>query len=135
MWVWFIAVAGAAVLWFGGGNRIWRELQLGNHLTAMTNVFEEVERTRLAMPIGMGGGIDSLPHSRQQPALLALSSGVNYLRKFPRHEVTKALVKNAIMAERQGRDVRLRGMDHLLEYLVRQNVALAYEEFAPSFLD
>ena len=45
---------------------IFADIAFGNALTKLTNLFEEIERTKRTHFIGAGGGIDSLPISRQR---------------------------------------------------------------------
>ena len=45
---------------------IFAGIAFGNALTKLTNLFEEIERTKYTHFIGAGGGIDSLPISRQK---------------------------------------------------------------------
>jgi hypothetical protein len=99
----------------------------------MTNIYEEIEMTRHTMPIGAGGGIDSLPLSRQMQADAIFGQGIAYLKTYPRHEVTRELAKNAVLAERMGRPVRAIAIAHLLEALVEKNIALGMDEFMKSY--
>lgn len=48
MWV-FLAALAAVTFWLIAGRRLWREYRLGVHLARMTNVFEQIEQTRLRM--------------------------------------------------------------------------------------
>jgi len=132
MWA-FLAALAAVTFWLVAGRRLWREYRLGIHLTRMTNVFEQIELTRLRMPIGMGGGIDSLSSIEQSRAVRTLEQGVLYLRAFPRHEVTTALMRNATIANSLNRTMRLRGMDRLLDFLIGRDVAINFDEFAASY--
>ena len=110
-----------------------KQIKMGQHLTQMTNILEEVERTRHTMPIGAGGGIDSLPPARQRQADAIFERGVAYLRSYPRHEVTRELVKNAMLAERMGRPIRALAIQRLIEALTRMDVALEIDEFMKSY--
>lgn len=132
MWV-FLAALAAVTFWLIAGRRLWREYRLGVHLARMTNVFEQIEQTRLRMPVGMGGGIDSLSSTEQSRAVGTLEDGVQYLRRFPRHEVTTALLRNAKIAASLDRTIRLRGMDRLLDFLIEREVAINFDEFAASY--
>lgn len=115
---------------FGGPAK---QVRMGQHLTRMTNVFEEIERTRHTMQIGAGGGIDSLSPARQRAAEAIFESGVAHLKCFPRHEVTRELAKNAILAERMGRPLRVHAIHRLIDALVRMDVALDVEDFKRSY--
>ncbi|MBA4747748.1 MAG: hypothetical protein H2056_03430 [Sphingopyxis sp.] len=110
-----------------------KQMRMGNHLTRMTNILEEVEATRHILPIGAGGGIDSLPLSRQVEAERIFQEGIAYLKSFPRHEVTKALAKNAVLAERMGRQIRYIAIGRLLDMLEQSGVALSGQDFAKSY--
>jgi hypothetical protein len=110
-----------------------KQVKMGQHLTRMTNVFEEIERTRHTMFIGAGGGIDSLGPARQRRAETVLEQGIAYLKKYPRHEVTRELAKNALLAERMGRPLRVVAIERLTAALIDMDVALGMEEFMRSY--
>lgn len=110
-----------------------KQMRMGWHLTRMTNVLEEVEATRTAHPIGAGGGFDSLPAARQIEADRIFREGIAFLKAFPRHEVTKALAKNAVMAEQMGRHSRYASIGRLLDVLEKADVALGAQEFSRSY--
>lgn len=110
-----------------------RQFRMGQHLARMTSVFEEVERTRSTMPIGAGGGIDSLPLARQAQANTEFEQALAYLKIYPRHEVTRELVKNAQLAERMGRPIRVVAIGRLIEILVQAGVALDMDDFMKSY--
>jgi hypothetical protein len=110
-----------------------KQIKMGRHLTRMTNIFEEIERTRHTMLIGAGGGIDSLPPARQRQADLIFEQGIAHLKSYPRHEVTRELVKNALLAERMGRPLRMAAIHRLIEALVRMEVALDVDDFLKSY--
>jgi hypothetical protein len=121
----------ATLVWTSFGfllkNR--KYMVLGNHLTKMTNWMEAIEQTRHTMPIGAGGGIDSLPQHQQTQAVRDLEAGMIAAAKFPPFYVTAALVKNQQMALQLGRHVRVTAIDRLLERLVERNIALGPEDF------
>ena len=110
-----------------------KQMKMGQHLTQMTNVFEEIERTRHTMFIGAGGGIDSLPLARQIQAERTFDQGVAYLKTYPRHEVTRELMKNAVLAERLGRPLRALAIGRLIEVLVDMDIALNVDDFMKSY--
>lgn len=133
MWTFIaVAVVGLAV-WFGGGQRAWRNIRMGAQLTRMANVFEAIEQTRYTHPVGAGGGIDSLPPRDQMTSMITLKQGLEHLRQFPRHVVTREAVKNMKVAESFGRTMRVRGMMRLLDFLVENDVALGRDEFLASY--
>lgn len=102
----------------------YRKIRMGMHLARMTSVLERVERTRITMPIGAGGGIDSLPKSKQIIAVSALEKGISYLRNFEKSDVTDALIKNMQTAQKRELHIRYDSMTRLLELLIRENVAM-----------
>ena len=110
-----------------------KQIKMGSHLTRMTNIFEEIERTRHTMFIGAGGGIDSLPPARQRQAETIFEHGMAYLKTYARHEVTRELVKNALLAERMGRPMRAVAIERLAGHLTRNGVALELDEFMKSY--
>ncbi|MGV3510915.1 MAG: hypothetical protein ACO1OX_02815 [Novosphingobium sp.] len=102
----------------------YRKVRMGMHLARMTSALERVERTRITMPIGAGGGIDSLPKSKQIVAVSTLEKGISYLRKFEKSYVTDALIKNMQTAQKRALQTRYVGMARLLELLVKEDVAM-----------
>lgn len=110
-----------------------RGMALGGHLSKMTNWMEAIEHTRLTMPIGAGGGLDSLPLSRQARAIKDLEAGMRAMSKFPRHEVTAQLVRNYRLAQQLGRQTRASAIGNLLEHLVEHDLALNTEDFMKSY--
>lgn len=127
-----ICVAVAAVGYFVLGGPA-KQIKMGHHLTQMTNIYEEMELTRHTMFIGAGGGIDSLPLARQIEADAIFGRGIAYLKTYPRHEVTRELAKNAVLADRMGRPLRALAIARLAEALVEMDVALGMDEFMKSY--
>lgn len=110
-----------------------KQIRMGQHLTRMTNIFEEVRRQQPVFPAAGGMGINSLPSEKQMKARLVFEDGVRYLKSYPRHEVTRELVKNALLAEQMGRPVRYAAIGDLLETLTEIDVALDMETFLQSY--
>lgn len=110
-----------------------KQIRMGQHLTRMTNIFEEIQRTQSGFPADSGTGINRLPSGRQKQARLEFEDGVQFLKGYPRHEVTRELVKNALLAEQMGRPVRYAAIGHLLETLTEIDVALDVETFLQSY--
>ena len=108
-------------------------LRLGGHLTKLSDIFEAIELTRLTMPIGAGGGLDSLGPQRMIAAVAQLEKSTVFLKKFPRHRVTEELLKNAKVAAQLGRDVRVEGMGKLLDWLIGHDLAMDLETFRRSY--
>jgi len=102
----------------------YRKIRMGVHLARMTSILESVERTRNTMPIGAGGGIDSLPKNRQMAASSTIERGISYLKKFEKLDVTDALIKNMQTAQRRSLQTRYACMAKLLELLVKEGVAM-----------
>ncbi|RKF17750.1 hypothetical protein D6851_15955 [Altericroceibacterium spongiae] len=123
-----VVLVGSIVAW-----KISKQVRLGLHLTRMTNIFEEVEQTRRTLPIGAGGGFNSLPKMRQLQADQELQQGLQYLRQFPRHEITREVAKNARLAENLGRSERYVAIANLLEWLVEMDAALNVDDFMKSY--
>lgn len=122
------------VLGFTLLRRPLRDVRMGIHLSRMTTIVVEVEGLRDTMPIGSGGGFDSLAPDRQRQAHKIFEQGIAFMRKVPRHEVTAALAKNAILASRLGRQSRVASIHRLLDILVRSDVALDVDIFQSSYL-
>ena len=123
-----VAVVGIVVL-----RPIYKQYRFGVELTKLTNIVERIEGTRLYMPPGSGGGFDSLPGGEGVEALIAFERGVEYLRRSPRHEVTRELVKNARLASNLGRPGRVDAILRLLGILQERDVALNADEFLRSY--
>jgi hypothetical protein len=128
-----VALGCAALYSWGIAVNIFKQIALGGHLTKMTNWMEAIEHTRRTMPIGAGGGIDSLPHDQQARAIRDLEAGMAALAKFPRHVITAELIKNRQVALQFGRQTRADAIANLLEHLIEQNVALGAEDFLKSY--
>jgi hypothetical protein len=110
-----------------------KQIKMGRHLSQMTNICEEIERTRHTMNIGAGGGIDSLPPAKQWQAEVIFKQGIAYLGTYPRHEVTRELTKNALLAEQMGRPLRVGAIHRLIQALVYAGIALDIEDFMRSY--
>lgn len=55
------------------------------------------------------------------------------LRAYPRHEVTRELVKNGIVANSMGRLARIDAMERLWRMLVAEGIALDRDDFLRSY--
>jgi len=132
MTIWFVVALIAAVGFFAF-KPAWRQFVLGQRLSNLTSIVETIEGTRATMPIGRGGGIDSLPPAQADAAARAFERGIVELRKVPRHVITRELLKNALLADRMGRPARRTAIERLLQALVSEGVALGQEEFLASY--
>lgn len=112
---------------------IFKQLALGGHLTKMANWMEAMEQTRRAMPIGAGGGIESLPRDQLARAMTELQAGRAAVGKFPRHVITAELLKNRLVALQFGRHVRAQAIENLLEDLIERDLALGIDDFLKSY--
>lgn len=112
---------------------IFLEIRLGNALTQLTNMYEEIEATRSTHFVGAGGGFDSLPLRRQAELESRIPKWLKLIEQVPRHKVTFALVKNAQISERNGRQERFRAQEKLLDWLIEQNLAMDIETFLKSY--
>ena len=128
-WLVVFAIISGSVVYF------WKRSEFGRHLTAMTNVFEQVETTRYTMHIGAGGGFDSLPKSQQIHAEAVLDRGLAFLKTKPRHEITRNLLLNSKLAASLDRPIRLDAISNLLVFLIREGVAMDLDTFDKSFGD
>jgi hypothetical protein len=109
---------------------IFRDVAFGRLLTRMTNVMVEIEESRVRLPIGVGGGLDSLPIRRQSE----FGQDVERIAKWPRHEVTRELCKNYLLNQRLGRRDRMEAIGRLLDLLINANLALSWDDFERSYL-
>lgn len=107
----------------------YRQTRMGLHLSRMTTVLQEIELTRLTMPIGAGGGIDSLPKNRQIKADEIIKNGLTYLSKFNKIEITDALVKNMQLAELRSMNARYNSIAKLLDILIDRSLAMNLDEW------
>ncbi|MBD9417530.1 hypothetical protein IB234_23440 [Pseudomonas sp. PDM16] len=110
------------------------DLKLGYYLTKLTNIEEELWPNATS-PIGANGGIDALPVWRQQQVRHQIPDLLFKLNRYPRHEVTKALLKNMQMAQGLGRTHRLHAMASLMDKLIKNGLALDPDVFFESFAD
>lgn len=131
MTFWIVLALGAVA--FFVLRPAYKQYRFGVELAKLTSIVERIEGTRLYMPIGSGGGFDSLPGGEGVAALLAFERGIEHVQRFPRHEVTKALVKNAIVASSFGRTDRVQAIDRLITILIERNVALPMDDFNRSY--
>jgi hypothetical protein len=112
---------------------IFKQIAFGNHLARMTTWVEVMERSRAALPVGMGGGIDSLLPDQQARALREMEAGYEFIRKVPRHLVTENLFKNREMALQFGRHERANAIALLYDRLVENDLALGAEDYVRSY--
>ncbi|HGW3768214.1 TPA: hypothetical protein ACNH1M_002429 [Enterobacter cloacae] len=116
---------------------IFSQIALGNTLTKLTNVFEELELSKKVMFPGAGGGIDSLPIRRQQEINDKMPKWLSNLKKHPRHVVTRELIKNILLNEKMGvlRQQRIEAQYNLWEFLIKNGLALSEDDFLKSYAD
>jgi hypothetical protein len=112
---------------------IGKQIRFGNHVAKLTNIFERLEMTRVSMPIGAGGGLDSLPDAEGWEASKTMDASLSFLKKQPRHEVTNVLIKNLRLAHKMRRTLRVEAIGKLLEYLVNRDIALDVDKFMESY--
>ena len=108
---------------------IFADIVFGNTLTKLTNLFEEIERTKYTHFIGAGGGIDSLPISRQKELEKKLPNWMATISARPRDVVTRELLKNIKISQKFNRTERIKAQAKLLEKLIEQGIALDLETF------
>lgn len=112
---------------------IFSQLAFGSALTKLTDLSEELERSRSSSPIGAGGGLASLPAHRQREIEAKLPKWLATLRQQPRHVVTRELLKNVKMSDQLGRIERSNAQLALLKRLINDGIALEIEDFAKSY--
>lgn len=108
---------------------IFSNIAFGNALTELTNLFEEIERTKQTHFIGAGGGIDSLPIPRQRELEKKLPKWVATVSKHPQEIVTRELLKNINLSKKFGRHDRIKAQAKLMQHLVNQGIAKDVNEF------
>ena len=112
---------------------IFSQMAMGNHLTKLTNIVEEIENTRRTMYAGAGGGIDSLPEPRRSAVAKEIEERITRLQKQPRHLVTRVMVGNMLISNRLGRPLRLVAQERLLQMLIDCGAALNMDDFEKSY--
>ena len=108
---------------------IFADIVFGSTLTKLTNLFEEIERTKYTHFIGARGGIDSLPISRQKELEKKLPKWMATISARPRDVVTRELLKNIKISQKFNRTERIKAQAKLLEKLIEQGIALDLETF------
>ncbi len=105
-------------------------VMLGYVLTRLTSVHEELIISRSREFIGAGGGIDSLSLRRRMEIETKYPKWLSRLTEYPRHEVTRSLIKNLQVSDAVGNELRSSAIGELFEILVRKGYALDAESFA-----
>ncbi|MCW5603911.1 MAG: hypothetical protein KIT18_05125, partial [Burkholderiales bacterium] len=113
---------------------IFAQIAFGNALTKLTNLEEELERSRRTMYVGAGGGIESLPKARQKELERKFPKWIDTLQSQPSHVVTRELMKNIQLNQRVGREQRIDAQISLLKRLVSQGIAMDPDEFVKRYL-
>ena len=111
------------MFWVAVGRRWWRDYKLGVHLTRLTTFFERVN--------GYGVLYAASQITEQEKDVARVSMA--FLRQFPRHVITRELLKNSIVAQSFGRSGRVAAISTLMEALVEEGVALDADEFVRSY--
>ena len=110
---------------------IFADIAFGNALTKLTNLFEEIERTKRTHFIGAGGGIDPLPISRQRELEQKLPKWMATISSRSQDEVTRELLKNIKLSQNFNRTERIKAQVNLLQRLVDNGIALDVDVFLP----
>jgi hypothetical protein len=110
-----------------------RQIALGYNLTKLTNMVEEVESRRSALPVG-NNGVPCLSRTELERQDAEFERRVERLSRIPRHLVTQALAKNMVLAIQMGRHTRAQAVSSLLDILVSLGAALSLQEFERSYL-
>lgn len=108
------------------------DFMMGNALTKLSNVFEEIAVARGGAFIG-SGGIDSLPQYRQHEIIKKWPAWIAALQKHPRHVVTRELVRSMKMSQQFNRSMRLQAQSEVLDMLVEEGIALDLQTFMSSY--
>ena len=105
-------------------------VMLGYALTRLTTILEELLISRSQGFIGAGGGIDSMPLRRRMEIEAKYPKWLSRLKEYPRHEVTRTLIKNLQVSDAVGNGVRSLAIGELFEVLVARGYAMDTETFA-----
>jgi hypothetical protein len=116
--VWLVAlvVAVAAVVLL---RPAYGQFKLGIHLTKVTNLMEQALACQRA--------------GTPPPPVHLMTTSLDALRAYPRHVITRELIKNSLLALQMGRPERANSIGIVLEMLVEEGVALDAEAFAQSY--
>lgn len=115
---WWIVLA-IAVAVFLLLRPIYGKFRLGIHLTKITKLMEQALASQRA--------------GTPPPPVQLMSDSLDVLRSYPRHVITRELIKNAHLALQMGRPERANSIGIVLEMLVEEGVALNAEAFAQSY--
>lgn len=103
-----------------------QQFKLGAQLTRLTNVAERADNARLQGRDLTTREVGDL-EAQEKASLEALS-------RYPRHVVTRELLKNAMLAERMNNIRRRDIIVRLIHALVAEGVALSLPEFEASYM-
>ncbi|WP_312813125.1 hypothetical protein [Brevundimonas sp.] len=103
-----------------------QQFRLGLHLTKLTNA---VERLTLSQLAGHEPTASDLAKAEELEML-----SIPFLSRFPRHVITRELLKNALLAERMGNYHRRNTILKLIEAMSRSGLALDIPEFEASYM-
>ena len=116
--VWLIVLIGFAVGVFAL-RPAYHRFKLGIHLTEITNLMEQaLVSQRVGVP---------------PPPMDLMTDKLDALRAYPRHVITRELIKNSLLALQMGRPERANSIGIVLEALVEEGVALDADTFAQSY--
>ena len=116
--VWLI-VLGAAIAAVVLLRPAYGQFKLGMHLTKVTNLMEQA--------------LASQRTGTPPPPVKHMTDSLDVLRTYPRHVITRELIKNSVLALQMGRPERANLIGIVLEMLVEEGVALDAEAFAQSY--
>jgi len=103
---------------------LYRQYELGCHLTRLISMVEQVEANKL-----IGVSIDDMPASSRAYFEAELERRIAFCRKFSPALITRELLKNSLVAKRFGRDLRERSIYQLIEILYFQGAAMHVDDF------
>lgn len=108
---------------------------LGSHLTKLATIFEEgvAASDQHHFDPTEVDGFSCLSATRQSEIKLDLAKRTAALRSYPRHVITRELMKNGILASNLGRQQRVLAYINLYDYLLAQGVALDMDTFNASY--
>lgn len=117
-------VAAIAVAAFFFLRPIYQQIVLGNHLTRVTNVYEQ-----LAANEAIGQGFDSLPQHRQDELEREFDRSAAVFSRYPPSLITRELLKNSIVAKGLGMEARSISILKLIEMLAGSGLAMRLADF------
>jgi hypothetical protein len=119
-----LILAAIAVAAFFIFRPVYRQLVLGNHLTRLTNVYEQLAANR-----ALGLETDAMPKAQMDELERQFERSADVFRQYPPSLITRELLKNSIVAKDLGLEARSLSILHVIEMLAGFGLAMRIEDF------